>query len=212
MLRNLLWVRLTSAIEPETSSNARALPLPADNTREQQQLSQQHCGGHPRGETKGLAPALEQMLFQKDERRKRKMEGTPGYPNQPLSLSHASADQIEWEQFNSRKVGDRDPLRQLDRAAAESARQRAAASASLPSKRVSQNRPPSLLDRALGRQTNAIIDPDLYEKNRNIITYGKILLIEGRLQNIDEVVHVRMKSVAELTLNAQLALTSHDFH
>ena len=59
---------------------------------------------------------------------------------------------------------------------------------------------------------NAIIDPDLYEKNRNIVTYGKILLIEGTLQNIDKVVHVRMKSVAELTLNAQLALTSHDFH
>lgn len=59
---------------------------------------------------------------------------------------------------------------------------------------------------------NAIIDPDLYEKNRNMVTYGKILLIEGTLQNIDKVVHVRMKSVAELTLTAQLALTSHDFH
>ncbi len=59
---------------------------------------------------------------------------------------------------------------------------------------------------------NAIIDPGLYEKHRNIVTYGKILLIEGTLQNIDKVVHVRMKSVAELSLNAQLALTSHDFH
>lgn len=59
---------------------------------------------------------------------------------------------------------------------------------------------------------NAIIDPDLYEKNRNMVTYGKILLIEGTLQNIDKVVHVRMKSVAELSLHAQLALTSHDFH
>lgn len=59
---------------------------------------------------------------------------------------------------------------------------------------------------------NAIIDPDSYERNRNIVTYGKILLIEGTLQNIDKVVHIRMKSVAELNLNAQLALTSHDFH
>lgn len=157
VLPNLLWVRLTSAIEPEASPNSRALPLSTDNTRERQQLSQQHCGGpHPRGETKGLAPALEQMLFQKDERRKRKMEGTPGYPNQPLSLSHASADQVEWEQFNSRKQDDRDPLRQLDKAAAEAARQRAATSASLPSKRTLQNKPWSLLDRAL-RATDQVL-------------------------------------------------------
>ena len=59
---------------------------------------------------------------------------------------------------------------------------------------------------------NAIIDPDLYEANRSLVTYGKVLLIEGTLQNIDKVVHVRMKRVAELTINAQLALTSHDFH
>ena len=51
---------------------------------------------------------------------------------------------------------------------------------------------------------NAIIDPDLYEKNRNLVTYGKILLIEGMLQNIDKVVHVRMQRVTELTIDAQL--------
>lgn len=59
---------------------------------------------------------------------------------------------------------------------------------------------------------NAIIDPDLYEANRALVTYGKVLLIEGTLQNIDKVVHVRMKRVVELTSNAQFALTSHDFH
>ena len=59
---------------------------------------------------------------------------------------------------------------------------------------------------------NAIIDPDLYEANRNLVTYGKVLLIEGMLQNIDKVVHVRMQRIAELTLDAQFALKSHDFH
>ena len=59
---------------------------------------------------------------------------------------------------------------------------------------------------------NAIIDPDLYQQNRNLVTYGKILLIEGTLQNIDKVVHVRIQRVAELTIGAQLSLTSHDFH
>ena len=59
---------------------------------------------------------------------------------------------------------------------------------------------------------NAIIDPDLYEQNRNLVTYGKILLIEGMLQNIDKVVHVRMQRITELTIDAQLSLKSHDFY
>ena len=59
---------------------------------------------------------------------------------------------------------------------------------------------------------NAIIDPDLYEQNRNLVTYGKILLIDGMLQNIDKVVHVRMQRITELTIDAQLSLKSHDFH
>ncbi len=101
-----------------------ALALPGLRIR---QLSQQHCGAsHPRAETKGLAPALERMLFDKEERRRRKMEGTPGCPNQPMGLSETSADQVEWEQFNLRKVDDRDPLRELDRASAEAARRRSA--------------------------------------------------------------------------------------
>jgi error-prone DNA polymerase len=59
---------------------------------------------------------------------------------------------------------------------------------------------------------NAIIDPDLYEQNRSLVTYGKILLIEGILQNVDKVVHIRTHRVAELTIDAQLALKSHDYY
>lgn len=59
---------------------------------------------------------------------------------------------------------------------------------------------------------NAIVDPILYEQNRSLVTYGKILLIEGTLQNIDKVIHVRTQSVAELDLHAELVLSSHDFH
>ena len=32
--------------------------------------------------------------------------------------------------------------------------------------------------------SNAIIDPELYEKNRSLVTYASILLVEGTLQNI----------------------------
>ena len=156
LLENVLWVRFASSPEQlELSPNGSYSPH-ADNGREQQQLNQQNCGGpHPRGETKGLAPALEQMLFLKEERRRRKMEGTPGYPNQPLSLGEASTDQVQWEQFNSRKVDDRDPLRQLDRAAAEAARQRAAAT-SVQNRREQHKRPWNLLDRAL-RATDQVL-------------------------------------------------------
>ena len=158
VLRNLLWVRFAEdAVQGSSQHLPTKAPEPIDNKREQQQLNQQNCGGpHPRGETKGLAPALEQMLFEKEERRRRKMEGTPGYPNQPLGLSAASADQIEWEQFNSRKLDDRDPLRQLDKDAAEAARQRSASGISERRAFQKQERPWSLLDRAI-RATDQVL-------------------------------------------------------
>lgn len=149
-LRNLLWVRFAAQNAPSACPPRDKTVLSVDTGRERQQLNQQHCGGpHPRSETKGLAPALEEMLLQKEERRKRKMEGTPGYPNQPIGLSMASADQVEWEQFNSRKVDDCDPLRQLDRAAAEAARQRAVTTERTINQREARDKPWTLLDRAL---------------------------------------------------------------
>ena len=158
LLRNLLWVRFAlSSPAVQTVRSATPVIQIVDAGREQKQLNQQNCGGpHPRGETNGLAPALEQMLFYKEERRRRKMQGTPGYPNQPLSLGEISPDQIEWEQFNSRKVDDRDPLRQLDRAAAEAARQRAATAVPNANGPKQQQRPWSLLDRAL-RATDEVL-------------------------------------------------------
>ena len=158
LLPNLLWVRFALS-SPDLQPVRSTTPVMqvVDAGREQKQLNQQNCGGpHPRGETKGLAPALEQMLFYREERRRRKMEGTPGYPNQPLSLGQVSPDQIEWERFNSRKVYDRDPLRQLDRTAAEAARQRAATAASEADGRKQQQKPWSLLDRAL-RATDQVL-------------------------------------------------------
>ncbi len=49
---------------------------------------------------------------------------------------------------------------------------------------------------------NAIIDPDLYEANRNLVTYAKFLLIEGALQNVDKVIHIRAKHIEELDVTA----------
>ncbi len=58
---------------------------------------------------------------------------------------------------------------------------------------------------------NAIVDPDLYEANRNLVTYAKFLLVEGTLQNIDKVIHLRAKHIEELTVTAA-PMESHDFH
>ena len=58
---------------------------------------------------------------------------------------------------------------------------------------------------------NAIIDPNLYEENRSLVTYARFLLIEGPLQNVDKVIHIRAKHVEELNVTAA-PTTSHDFH
>ncbi len=58
---------------------------------------------------------------------------------------------------------------------------------------------------------NAIVDPDLYEANRSLVTYAKFLMIEGSLQNIDKVIHLRAKHIEELDITAA-PMESHDFH
>ncbi len=58
---------------------------------------------------------------------------------------------------------------------------------------------------------NAIIDPDLYEANRSLVTYAKFLLVEGTLQNIDKVIHLRANHIEELTVTSA-PMESHDFH
>ncbi len=58
---------------------------------------------------------------------------------------------------------------------------------------------------------NAIITPQLYEQNRRVIATERFLVIEGKLQNIDKVIHVRAQRVESLHLN-QVAAPSHDFH
>jgi error-prone DNA polymerase len=58
---------------------------------------------------------------------------------------------------------------------------------------------------------NAIIDPDLFQKRRLVITSGQFLMVEGILQNQDNVISVKAQQVEELTLQ-RIAVTSHDFH
>jgi error-prone DNA polymerase len=59
--------------------------------------------------------------------------------------------------------------------------------------------------------SNAIIHPDVYERNRVVVTTGKFLLVEGTLQNQDGVVSVKASAVRHLAVSA-VDVRSHDFH
>jgi error-prone DNA polymerase len=59
--------------------------------------------------------------------------------------------------------------------------------------------------------SNIIIHPDLYERERVLVSTGKFLLIEGKLQNEDTVVHVKAYRVERLSVS-EVEVHSHDFH
>ena len=58
---------------------------------------------------------------------------------------------------------------------------------------------------------NVIITPDLYERERLLVTRSKFLLVEGLLQNQDQVIHVKATRLTGLSDQA-LEVLSHDFH
>ena len=148
-LENLLWVRFAAGMEAgRMQRSATPSRLPEEKNLHAP-VPHSGCGPHPRLEVKGLAPALEAMLAQKAETRLRKMQGTPGFPNQQLGLGQASQEQVDWERFNARKADATDPLRQLDLQAMESARRRTAAAPAIAGLREQPGKPWNLLDRAI---------------------------------------------------------------
>ena len=58
---------------------------------------------------------------------------------------------------------------------------------------------------------NVIVTPDLYERQRVTVTRSKFLLVEGPLQNQDDVIHVKATRLTPLS-DSQLEVRSHDFH
>ena len=58
---------------------------------------------------------------------------------------------------------------------------------------------------------NAIVTPDVYEQNRILLTGGKFLMIEGILQNQDNVISVKARRIHSLSVTAA-ETESHDFH
>ena len=58
---------------------------------------------------------------------------------------------------------------------------------------------------------NAIITPDLFQKNRLLLAGAQFLLLEGTLQNQDGVISVKAARVAPLNIT-RAQTVSHDFH
>ncbi|MGZ4823008.1 MAG: DNA polymerase III subunit alpha [Terriglobales bacterium] len=58
---------------------------------------------------------------------------------------------------------------------------------------------------------NAIVTPDLFEQNRLLLVGEKFLLVEGVLQNLDNVISVKAHRVLPLPIT-EAETKSHDFH
>jgi error-prone DNA polymerase len=58
---------------------------------------------------------------------------------------------------------------------------------------------------------NVIVTPDLYERERLVVTRSKFILVEGKLQNQDSVVHIKARHIEPLAIT-NLEVHSHDFH
>jgi error-prone DNA polymerase len=60
--------------------------------------------------------------------------------------------------------------------------------------------------------SNAIVSSELFETQRLVLTQEAFLIIEGRLQNIENVIHVKARRIERLEHDARVASPSYDFH
>src|SRR6267154_613822 len=60
--------------------------------------------------------------------------------------------------------------------------------------------------------SNAIVDPNLFERFRLLITEEAFLLIEGEVQNTDNVVLIKAQKIFPLISDGLVGSASHDFH
>ena len=58
---------------------------------------------------------------------------------------------------------------------------------------------------------NVIVTPDLYDRDRLVVSRSKFLIVEGILQNQDNVIHVKATRLTPLA-HSSMDVRSHDFH
>ncbi len=59
--------------------------------------------------------------------------------------------------------------------------------------------------------SNAVVMPDVFDRERAIILHNSYLVVEGQMQNIDNVLTVNASRFEPLHI-AEEAVPSHDFH
>jgi error-prone DNA polymerase len=59
---------------------------------------------------------------------------------------------------------------------------------------------------------NVVVMPDIFDAQRLAIIGHPWVLVEGRMQNVDGVTHVRAESVSPLGNPLEIGAHSHDFH
>ena len=60
--------------------------------------------------------------------------------------------------------------------------------------------------------SNAIVSSELFETQRLVLTQEAFLIVEGRLQNVENVIHVKARRIERLEHDARVASPSYDFH
>ena len=60
--------------------------------------------------------------------------------------------------------------------------------------------------------SNAVVTPPMFEANRLVITEEPFLVIEGQLQHIEGVIHIKAQRVERLEYDPAVASRSYDFH
>ena len=58
---------------------------------------------------------------------------------------------------------------------------------------------------------NAIVTPDLFQKNRLLLSSEQFLMVEGVLQNQDNVISIKAERVLPLSIT-RAETSSHDFY
>jgi len=60
--------------------------------------------------------------------------------------------------------------------------------------------------------SNIVIKPELFESQRLEILAHPWVMVEGKMQNVDNVIHVMARKVRPLPNPLEISQNSHDFH
>ena len=60
--------------------------------------------------------------------------------------------------------------------------------------------------------SNVVIMPDVFDQQRLDIVGHAWLLVEGEMQNVDNVIHVLARKISALPNALEISSISHDFH